>query len=86
MKNLIFSLWGLTLCFCLYQSKTTDKQPTPIPQLTEIQDSCNSNVFHPIKLTGAIGSIKTDSVRTDKINFPMYSDLLNGKPNNWGKK
>lgn len=82
MKNLIFLLWGLTLCFCLYQSKTTDKQPTK----PNAPNKCPSNVFLPIKLTGAIGSIKTDSVTTDKLNFPMYSDLLNGKPRGWGMK
>jgi hypothetical protein len=82
MKNLIFLLWGLTLCFCLYQTKANGKQ-----LVTALKNNhCSSNVFLPIKLTGAIGSIKTDSVTTDKLNFPMYSDLLNGKPNNWGEK
>jgi hypothetical protein len=82
MKNLIFLLCGLTLCFCLYQTKANGKQSVRALK----NNHCNSNTFHPIKLTGAIGSIKTDSVTTDKLNFPMWCNLLEDKPRGWGMK
>lgn len=51
MKNLIFLAWGVTLCFCLYQTKTPSK-PT-VKQLRH--DHCPHNVIEaPEELTGCI--------------------------------
>lgn len=60
--------------------------PTTKPPLTELNDKCPANTFEPIKLTGSFNSIKTDSVKTDKLNFPMWCPLIEDKPRGWGLK
>ena len=78
---LIFTIFTLLLIGKALETE----QPTK-PNLTQIQDKCPSNTFEPIKLTGAIGSVTTDSVTTDKLNFPMWCPLIEDKPRNWGTK
>jgi hypothetical protein len=62
------------------------EDPTTKPPQTELDDKCPANTFEPIKLTGSFNSIKTDSVKTDKLNFPMWCPLVEDKPRGWGLK
>lgn len=63
-----------------------DNPPTTKPPQTELSDKCPANVFKRVKLTGSFNSIKTDSVKTDKLNFPSYCPLVEDKPKNYGTK
>lgn len=71
--------------FLLGINPLEENEPTTKPNLPQLND-CRPNTIKVQPLCGSIGSVKIKSIETDKLNFPMYSDLLEGKPKNWGTK
>ena len=78
---LIFTLFSLLLIGKALEGETAIK-----PTLTELPNKCPSNTIETTKLTGAIGSVQTDSVTTDKRKFPSWCPLIEDKPRGWGLK
>ena len=83
--SVIFALICIGLACIVFVNINGFSQNTK-PHATQTQDKCPSNTFDPIKLTGAIGSVKTKSIETDKLNFPMWCPLIEDKPKGWGLK
>lgn len=76
---------AIVIVFLICLSQQSDFNSRPKREFNTTTH-CNDNNLTVEPLCGSFGSVKTDSVKTDKLNFPMWCPLIEDKPRGWGLK